>query len=254
VGTSDIPFNTEATRWLGAWLASQLTLKEHHAIRIKEGKRTMGGLRRLTGQMGLSPVNCRKVKTACIQSVATFGSELCWMGNGVEGTVRRAAGLQVLANRQARAVTGCFETINRGAPAMESGFWAAAAQLDNRHRRYGVQLLSQADGNQAREVVGAASEIRKRLKNALAHRGRTATTVLLEELEPLDAETIRDDEKAAKAEAGRVPPGITMFTDGSQLDSGAAGHAVVWQNGQSWVGVKSTGDTTKKPTMQNAQH
>jgi hypothetical protein len=54
-------------------LDSQLTLKEHHAIRLKEGRKAMGRLRWLTGQIGLSPVNCRKVMTACAQSVAMFG-------------------------------------------------------------------------------------------------------------------------------------------------------------------------------------
>jgi ribonuclease HI len=77
------------------------------------------------------------------------------------------------------------------------------------------------------------------LKNALAHRGRTETTVLLEEPEALDAETVQEDEKSAKAEAERTRPGITMFTDGSRLDDGATGYAVVWQKGQSWVGVKN---------------
>jgi ribonuclease HI len=63
-------------------------------------------------------------------------------------------------------------------------------------------------------------------------------TVLLEEPEALDAETIQEDEKRAKAETERTRPGLTMFTDGSQLDSGATGYAVVWQNGQSWTGIK----------------
>jgi hypothetical protein len=46
-------------------------------------------------------------------------------------------------------------------------------------------------------------EIGKRLKNTLAldHRGRTETTVLLEEPEVLDTGTIQEDEKGAKAEA-----------------------------------------------------
>jgi len=70
VGSSDVPFNREATRWLGIWLDSQLSLKEHHAVRMKEGRKAMVRLRRLAGQKGLSPANCRKVMTACIQSVA----------------------------------------------------------------------------------------------------------------------------------------------------------------------------------------
>ena len=30
-----------------------------------------------------------------------------------------------------------------------------------------------------------------------------------------------------------------MFTDGSRLDDGATGYAVVWRKGVSWVGVKT---------------
>jgi hypothetical protein len=121
VGANDFSFNPAATRWLGVWLDSQLTLKEHHAIRLKEGKKALGQLRRLKGQMELASVNCRKVMTACIQSVATFGSELWWKGDEVEGTISREQELQVVVNKQARAVTGCFGTTNLGALAMESG-------------------------------------------------------------------------------------------------------------------------------------
>jgi ribonuclease HI len=110
-------------------------------------------------------------------------------------------------------------------------------------RRLGLRLLSLPEGDQARDVVGAAPWIGKRLKNALAHKGRTESTVLLEEPEALDAETIQEDaiqedEKSATAKAGRARPGITMFMDGSRLDSGAARYAVAWQNG-SRVGIKT---------------
>jgi len=94
VGMTNFPCNTEATRWLGVWLDSQLRLKEHHTIRLKEGKNAMGRLCRLTGQMGLSPANCQMVMTACIQSVAMFGSELWWRGDSVQGTIGRAEELQ----------------------------------------------------------------------------------------------------------------------------------------------------------------
>jgi len=35
-------------------------------------------------------------------------------------------------------------------------------------------------------------------------------------------------EPTAKAEAEGTRPGLTMFTDGSRLDCGATGYAVVW--------------------------
>jgi len=34
VGAKEVRFNQAATRWLGVWLDSQLTLKEHHATRL----------------------------------------------------------------------------------------------------------------------------------------------------------------------------------------------------------------------------
>jgi len=157
----------------------------------------------------------------------------------VDSTIGRAKELQKEVNKQARAVTGCFRTTNCRALAMESELRLVTAQLENQQQRFGLRLLSLPDGDQAREVVGARLGIGGRLKNALAHRGSTEMTVLLEEPEALDAETIQADEKTAKAEAERIKPGLTMFTGGSRLDSGATGYAVAWLNGQSWVGIKN---------------
>jgi len=98
----------------------------------------MALLRHLTGQMGLSPANCRKVMMACIQSVAMFGSELWWKGDLAQGTIGRANELQLLINQEARATTGCFRTTNLGALSMESGLKAATAQLENRQQRFGL--------------------------------------------------------------------------------------------------------------------
>jgi ribonuclease HI len=169
------------------------------------------------------------------------GLLLWWKGDKVQGTMERDEELQILVNKQARAVTGCFGSNNLGALAMESGLRPASAQLENRLRRYGLRLLSLPDGDQAREVVGARTGIGRRTKIALAlaHRGRTETTILLEQPEALDAETLSEDEKGAKTEAERTRPGLTMFTDGSRLENGKVGYAVVWQKGRSWVGIKN---------------
>ena len=80
--------------------------------------------------------------TACIQSVAMFGAELWWRGEGARGTVGRANDLQLLVNQQARATTGCFRTINLGVLSMESGLLPATTQLENRQRRLGLRLLT----------------------------------------------------------------------------------------------------------------
>jgi len=134
VGDSEVPFNKDATRWLGVWLDSQLTLKEHHATRLKSGRNAMTRLCRLTGKMGLSPTNCRRVMMACVQSVAMFGAELWWKGGNIRGTTGRAEELQLLVNQQARATTGAFQTTNLGALSMESGLRPASNQLENRQQ------------------------------------------------------------------------------------------------------------------------
>jgi len=81
-----VHFNKQATRWLGVWFDSQLTLKEHHDVRIKEARNAQNRLRRLAGQVGLSPENCRRVQAACVQAAALFGAELWWKGDGAQAT------------------------------------------------------------------------------------------------------------------------------------------------------------------------
>ena len=238
VGANSVPFNKAATRWLGVWLDSQLTLRDHHATSLKQGQRAMTRLRCLTGQMGLSPANCRKVMTACIQSVAMFGSELWWKGDHVRGTMGQANELQQLVNQEAWATTRWFRTTNLGALSMESSLRAATMQLENRQRRFGLWLLSLPAVDQAQEVVGASTGIGRRLKNALAYGRQPERTVLLEELETCNAELLQEEEAEAKAAAEGTRPGLTMFTDGSRLEGGATGYLVVWKMGQPWVGVK----------------
>jgi ribonuclease HI len=94
-------------------------------------------------------------------------------------------------------------------------------------------------GDLARGVVGAASAIGKRFERALRYSGRRSPQSCWGGLEAFDADTIQEDEAAAKMEAERSRPGLTMFTGGSRLDSGAAGYTVAWQNGQHWVGIKT---------------
>jgi len=53
--------------------------------------------------------------TACMQSVAMYGSELWWQGEGKQGMRGGEDELQKLVGQEARAVTGCFRATNRGA-------------------------------------------------------------------------------------------------------------------------------------------
>jgi len=239
VGDKEVSFNRAATRWLGVWLDSQLTLKEHHATRLKSGQNTMNRLKRLMGQMGLSPINYRRVMSACVQSVTMFGAELWRKGGNIRGMTGHVEELQHLTNREARATTGAFRTTNLGALLMESGLRPATNQLENRQRRFGLRLLSLPQGAIAREAVGASTAIGKRLSTALDRTWiETERTVLLEEPESFAAELIQEEWVEAKREAEKERPGLVMFTDGSWLENESARYAVAWKNGQTWEGIK----------------
>jgi hypothetical protein len=117
--------------------------------------------------MGLSLTNCRKVMTACVQSVALYGSELWWkISRQSKG---RADKIQKLVNQEIRVVTGCFRTTNVGVLALEAGLRPAVAQLDNRQRRYGIRLSGLPEGDHAKLLVGAKSAIGKRLQEAIGY-------------------------------------------------------------------------------------
>jgi len=51
VAGQTIHFNAQATRWLGVWLGSQLTLKEHHKVRMKKARNAQNRLRRYGGSL-----------------------------------------------------------------------------------------------------------------------------------------------------------------------------------------------------------
>jgi ribonuclease HI len=206
---------------------------------MKKGRKALVRLRRLAGQMGLTSGNCRKVMTACVQSVAMYGMELWWKGEGKPGMRSGVGELQKLVNQEARAVTGCFRTTNLGALAMESRLRPAAAQLDNRQRRFAARLLSLPVGSEAKGIVGAQSAIGSRLETAIGYSGRMEEIVIASKPEKTEAVRIVEDRERAIEEAKKDREGLTIFTDGSRLESGATGYAVAWKAGNRWVGVKA---------------
>jgi len=164
VGGRLIHFNKQPTRLLGVWLDSNLTPKEHHNARLKKARVAQTRLMRLSGQIGLSPEDCCRVQAACVQAASLFGAELWWKGEE-KGTLGNRDDIQKSVNQEARANTGAFRTTNTGALSAESGLLPAAAQLNNRKRRFAVRLISLPKRYQARELVGAASTLGSSLES-----------------------------------------------------------------------------------------
>jgi len=88
---------------------------------MKKARNAQTRLWRLAGQIGISPENCRRVQTACVQATALFGAELWWKGSDTYGSAGRQDNVQKVINQEARLTLGAFRTTNQGALSLESG-------------------------------------------------------------------------------------------------------------------------------------
>jgi len=75
VSNGFIRFHKEVAQWLGVWIDTHLTGKEHHNCCMKKARAAEVGLRVFTRMHGISPVWVRAVQIACVQAVALSGSE-----------------------------------------------------------------------------------------------------------------------------------------------------------------------------------
>ena len=91
-----VQFSQEATRWLGIWLDSGLTMKTHYLTRLHKARSAEARLRTLCRTQGLAPGLVRRIQVAAIQAAALYGAELWW-----QGQLDRQKGIQLLINRQA---------------------------------------------------------------------------------------------------------------------------------------------------------
>jgi len=241
VGDDEIPFNKQATRWLGVWIDSKMSLKEHHSARMKSARKAMGRIRRLTGQAGLCPGACRKALVAYVQATALYGAELWWDDREGAGVKNRRDEIQKLENQLGRAVTGNFRTTNLGVVMAESGLRPAECLLNNRSRRHALRLMSLPKGNQAKSLPGCNTAMGRRMVHFSDYSGRVEAIVLPEEgPTELDAAITVADAQWAEQEARKADdePGLTFWTDGSRDENGGTGYAVVWRKGRTWAGRK----------------
>jgi len=80
VGSHEVQYNKEATRWLGVWLDSMLTLNDHTKKTFAKASRAENRVRFLMMKKGLSPEGWQRIQIAAVQAVALYGAELWWKG------------------------------------------------------------------------------------------------------------------------------------------------------------------------------
>jgi hypothetical protein len=137
-------FNRHATRWLGIWLDSHLTLKEHHNQMMPKAYHAEARVRSLLGKFGLSPEIVRKIQFAAVQAVALYRAELWW---DETKTIGRTTDLQKLVNRQSCSITGVLRTTPIGPLVKEAGLRSADSLLANRLLRYATRACELPKSN-----------------------------------------------------------------------------------------------------------
>jgi len=69
VGSHEVSYNKEATRWLGVWLDDMLTLNDHMKKTLAKARRAQNRVRSLMVKKGLSSEGCKRIQVAAVQAV-----------------------------------------------------------------------------------------------------------------------------------------------------------------------------------------
>jgi Reverse transcriptase (RNA-dependent DNA polymerase) len=143
-----VEFSQEATRWLGIWLDSGLTLKAHYQTCLRKARTAEARLRSLCRTEGLAPGLVRRIQVAAVQAVALYGAELWW-----QGQKDRQAHIQLLINRQARATIGALRSTPVGPLLREAGLEPAESVLNARQLGYTRRLLGLPSSHPGHQIL-----------------------------------------------------------------------------------------------------
>ena len=142
IGEQAFAIKQEATKWLGFWLDQKLLFKTHFENRTASAKGALQRVASLSNSNGgLSVSLMRRVVVAAVTSVALYGSEIWWRGQR-----DRVDKLQLLLNRQARAITGLLRSTPLAFLRDQACLPHARDLLDQRQTRYAIRALG-ADGD-----------------------------------------------------------------------------------------------------------
>ena len=197
----EVQFNQKATRWLGVFIDSQLTLRDHCNTWANKARAAQNRVRRLSGPNGLSPDACRKIQMACVQSI-----------------------------EQARKVTGMLKSTPTGALMAAAGMKPAKVLVDKRENGFAARLLARPVNHVSEEYPTPWGD----LQNEAAGRfGSTPVEAIKSGCQDtILAGTVRietNPDAAYKfAEENLATDGEVFWTDGSRLDNGRTGAGCVW--------------------------
>ena len=233
VGDQMVRFAPGATRWLGIWLDSALTLQENRRRRIGKTRQAKAKIRRIINQYGVPPGSARALSMSLVQGTMLYAAEPTWNGQkGVEGEYQRAI------NRMARSTLGVFRSTLQGILAAESGHTPARALLDYRQSRF-VQLHARPlRGGGPEEILECddGAMVRKLRAAANTRQGETVEPQVWSESKTFPGLCEIAPEAQALETAREWRAQGTIWTDVSRVDDGKVGAACAWQTEDGWTG------------------
>ena len=201
-----------------------------------------------------------------MQSVALYGAELWW-----KGQKNYQKDLQKLINRQARSITGMYQSSPISPLMNDLGLLPAHILLDSRQRAYAHRILCLPDSIPTKGILPITLQIgdgnarpeelpeydliwstNQRIRTYGQHLAKQVSVGFsidpAEEVEPISAMPVGVfpgkifmEEKCTTIEiAKRGQADLILWCDGSKLDQGETGAAVVWKQGNEWLVLKVT--------------
>ena len=75
-----IQYAKGATRWLGIWLDSALSLRESRRRILGRARRADAAIQKMVGRFGVPPASAQNPQQALIHGTLLYGAELSWIG------------------------------------------------------------------------------------------------------------------------------------------------------------------------------
>ena len=127
----------ESLKWLGVYIDSRLTFKEHVTRKTIDASRVFHQIERLSNtERGLSFQAMRQLYIACVSSIADYGVPIWW--NGQKGFLDK---FQKLQNQALRKILGTFKTSPIRAMEVEASIAPPIVRINKICRSYVLRSI-----------------------------------------------------------------------------------------------------------------
>src|SRR5436190_12061108 len=139
-------------KWLGIWLDSKLTFKQHVEKKTTQALKLLNQIERLSNtERGLSFQAMRQLYIACISSVADYGVPVWW--NNQKNMLEK---FQKLQNIALRKMLGAFKTSPINAMELEASIPPSRVRFERIYKNYAWRALQMHENHPIRLRVSSS--------------------------------------------------------------------------------------------------